>query len=33
MSGYAPVSNESWADRSFGETKVPNIDSDLDRSF
>lgn len=29
----SPVSNESWAARSFGETKVPNTDNDLDRSL
>ena len=28
-----PVSNENWAARSFGETNVPNTESDLCRCF
>lgn len=32
VSRLLPVSNESWASRSFGETNFPNIDNDFDRS-
>lgn len=28
-----PVSNDSWAVRSLGETNAPNMESDLSRSF